>query len=290
MAYLTVGKENTNPIDIHYHDIGSGQPIILIHGWPLSERSWERQESTLAMAGFRVITYCRRGFGESSKPSVDYDYDSLAADLHSLIRHLDLKNAILVGFSMGTGEVARYLGTYGSGRIAKAVFISGILPALVKTENNPEGLDRSIFEDMIKQIVEDRPKFLTSFFKKFYSHGLLGLKDVSPEILQFSWMLGVMASPIATVKCIDSWAEDFRSDLAKIKVPCLVIHGTGDKILPIESTAHRLLDALPGCKYVEIEDAPHGLLMSHADEVNTTLLSFLNEHIEFTEKISDIRH
>lgn len=290
MHYVEVGKENSGTIDLHYQDLGSGKPVILIHGWPLSERSWEKQVPTLLAQGFRVITYDRRGFGESSKPSDGYDYDTFADDLHTLITKLNLRDITLVGFSMGTGEIARYISTYGSKHIAKAVFISGILPALVRTNDNPEGVERGIFDTMIKKCIEDRPAFLLEFLKNFYGHGILGRKEVSEEIIRMSWNIAIEASPIATIRCIGAWLEDFRADIKKINVPCLVIHGSGDKITPIKVTGHRLRDSLPGCTYVEIPDAPHGLLVSHAEEVNSYLISFLTSGKAQTEAEREMQH
>lgn len=277
MHYIEVGKENSATIDLHYQDHGTGKPVILLHGWPLNERSWENQEAVLLAKGFRVISYARRGFGESSKPATGYNYDTFADDLHQLIAKLNLSEITLIGFSMGTGEIARYISMYGDERIEKAVFISGILPALLKTEGNQSGVDKKVFDDMIKKCIADRPTFIKGFLKDFYSHGVLGTKDVSDEVIQFSWNLAMEASAIATVNCIDAWLEDFRSDLAKIKIPSLVIHGSGDKITPIEVTARRLREMLPNCQYVEIEGGPHGLLASHAEEVNAELVKFLGE-------------
>ncbi|AZZ35472.1 alpha/beta hydrolase [Bdellovibrio sp. qaytius] len=275
MHYIEVGRENSATIDLHYQDHGSGKPVILLHGWPLNERSWENQEAVLLAKGFRVISYARRGFGDSSKPATGYNYDTFAEDLHKLITKLDLREITLVGFSMGTGEIARYISTYGSDRIEKAVFISGILPALLKTEGNQAGVEKKVFDEMIKKCIEDRPAFIAAFLKDFYSHGILGLKEVSQEVINFSWNLAMEASAIATVNCIDAWLEDFRSDIAKITIPSLVIHGSGDRITPIKATGERLKEMLPGCQYIEIDGGPHGLLASHANEVNAALVKFL---------------
>lgn len=289
MHYIEVGRENSATIDLHYQDHGSGKPVILLHGWPLNERSWENQEAVLLAKGFRVISYARRGFGESSKPASGYDYDTFAEDLHKLITRLDLREITLIGFSMGTGEIARYISTYGSERVEKAVFISGILPALLKTEGNPMGVEKKVFDEMIRKCIEDRPAFIKGFLKDFYSHGIIGLKDVSQEVIDFSWNLAMEASAIATVKCIDSWLEDFRSDIAKIKIPTLVIHGSGDKITPIKATGERLKEMLPGAQFLELEGGPHGLLASHASDVNAALVRFLGEaRSSYTE--SELRH
>lgn len=289
MHYIEVGKENSATIDLHYQDHGSGKPIILLHGWPLNERSWEAQVPVLLANGYRVISYARRGFGESSKPATGYNYDTFADDLHAIITKLDLKDITLVGFSMGTGEVARYISQYGDERIEKAVFISGILPALLKIESNPEGIEKSVFDDMIKKCIEDRPAFVAKFLKDFYSHGIVGRKAVSEEMIKFSWNLAMEASGIATTNCIDAWGEDFREDIKKIKVPSLVIHGSGDKITPIDICGKRLKEMLPGCEYLEIDGGPHGLLASHAEEVNAALVRFLNKGAE-KFSTTEIRH
>lgn len=289
MHYIEVGKENSATIDLHYQDHGTGKPIILLHGWPLSEASWENQIPVLLGNGCRVIAYGRRGFGESSKPATGYNYDTFADDLHHIITKLNLKDITLVGFSMGTGEVARYISTYGDERIEKAVFISGILPALVQAENNPEGIDKQVFDDMIKECIEDRAEFMHGFLSNFYSHSIVGRKAVSDEMIRYSWTLAMQASKLATVNCIDSWGEDFRDDIKKIKVPSLVIHGSGDKITPINICGKRLKEMLPGCEYLQIDGGPHGLLVSHAEEVNAALVRFLNKGAEkFTT--TEMRH
>ena len=290
MHYIEVGKENAAPIDLHYQDHGTGKPVILLHGWPLNERSWENQEAVLLAKGFRVISYARRGFGESSKPATGYNYDTFAEDLHRVITKLDLREITLVGFSMGTGEIARYLGTYGSERVEKAVFISGILPALLKTDGNSLGVDKKVFDEMKKKCVENRPTFIKGFLKDFYSHSAIGFKDVSQEVIDFSWSLAMEASAIATVNCIDAWLEDFRPDIAKIKIPSLIIHGSGDKITPIDATGRRLKEMLPSSQYVEIDGGPHGLLASHANDVNAALVRFLGESKSMFAESAELRH
>lgn len=277
MAFIKVGEQNEGPVGLYFQDHGKGQPVVLIHGWPLSSRSWEKQEGQLLSQGFRVITYDRRGFGESSKPVEGYDYDTMAADLDVLLTTLDLHDAVLVGFSMGAGEVARYLRNYGSSRIARAVIISGITPCLLKTDENPDGIPQKVFDGIQDGIMKDRLAFLTGFFKDFYSHGLLSGSDVSDEVLRFSWNIASMASPIATLKCVTSWLEDFRSDVKHITVPLLVIHGDSDKILPIEATGARVRDLVPDCEFVEVRGGPHGIILSHAMEVNHALLQFLSK-------------
>ena len=224
MDHIEVGRENSKPIKIHYEDMGSGKPVILIHGWPLNHQSWDMQVPTLLAEGYRVITYCRRGFGFSSKPSEGYDYNTLADDLSELIHQLNLTDVTLVGFSMGTGEVARYLAKYGSSRVSKAVFISGILPALLKSESNTEGIDESFFREMIEDCNSDRPAFMQTFLDNFYSHGILNRAAVSDAVKHFSWITAMQASPIATISCINSWLEDFRGDIQTITIPSLIIH------------------------------------------------------------------
>lgn len=279
MPHLNVESQNQTPIQLHYMDHGRGQPIVLIHGWPLSERSWENQELMLLETGYRVIKYCRRGFGESDKPIDGYDYNTLASDLNELMTDLDLKDAILVGFSMGAGEVARYLGTYGSERVSKAIFIGGITPYLLKTDDNPEGVDRKVFTDIENGLKKDRAAFLEKFFADFYSHNKLeslsGMTDVSDAVVKYSWQIGMMASPIATLKCVSAWLEDFREDLAKIDIPTLVIHGDGDRIVPLAASGARMPKILKNCRYVEIKNGPHGILASHPEEVNRAIVDFI---------------
>ncbi len=289
MHYIEVGKENEATIDLHYQDHGTGKPIILLHGWPLSERSWEAQIPVLLANGYRVISYARRGFGESSKPATGYNYDTFAEDLHHIITKLNLTDITLVGFSMGTGEVARYISLYGDERIEKAVFISGILPALLKTESNQDGVEKKVFDDMIRKCIEDRPEFMHKFLTDFYSHGIIGRKAVSDEMIRFSWTLAMEASGIATVNCIDAWGEDFRDDVKKVQVPSLVIHGSGDKITPVDICGRRLKSMLPRCEYLEIDGGPHGLLASHAEEVNAALVRFLNKGAE-KSTTTEMRH
>jgi non-heme chloroperoxidase len=277
MPYITVGQENSSPINIHYDDVGSGQPVVLIHGFPLSGRSWEKQTPPLLEAGFRVITYDRRGFGQSSQPSVGYDYDTFAADLDKLLTELDLRDVVIAGMSMGGGEVARYLGTYGSARISKAAFLSGIPPYLLKTPETPNGIDQSVFDDIQAAIAADRFAYLTSFYNDFYNlDEFLGTR-ISKEAVQNSWTVAAGASPIATHACPATWHTDFRADLAKIDVPTLVTHGTADRILPLEATGARTHELVKDSHYVVIDGAPHGCLWTHADEVNRALLEFLAE-------------
>ncbi len=275
MGRITVGQENSDNIDLYYEDHGTGKPVVLIHGWPLSGASWEKQVGVLLNAGHRVITYDRRGFGESSKPSTGYDYDTFAADLHKLVTKLDLRDFALVGFSMGGGEVARYLGTYGSERVSKAVFISSIPPFLLKTADNPEGVDKSVFDGIQKAIVADRPAFLSAFFKDFYNVDVLGGTRISDQAVQSSWNVAAGASAKGTLDCVPAWGTDFRKDLQKINVPTLVIHGDADRILPIAATGIRTNKAVKGSRLVVVEGGPHGVNWTHADKVNPELVDFL---------------
>jgi len=275
MSYVTVGHENAQPIEIYFEDHGSGQPVVLIHGFPLNGHSWERQEAALLGAGYRVITYDRRGFGASSQPSSGYDYDTFTADLDALLRHLNLENVVLVGFSMGTGEVTRYLGKYGSARVGKAVLIGAIPPFLLHTEDNPEGVPQSVFDGIMAAIVKDRPAYLTSFFKDFYNFDVLGGTRVSEEVLHLGFNVAAGASARATLACVPTWLTDFRADVAQIGVPTLIIHGDADRILPIKATGARLPALIAGSEYVVIKGGPHNILWTFAEEVNAALLEFL---------------
>jgi pimeloyl-ACP methyl ester carboxylesterase len=277
MPYITVGKENSGEIDLYYEDHGEGTPVVLIHGWPLSGDAWEKQVPALLDAGYRVITYDRRGFGRSSKPVKGYDYDTFAQDLDKLLTALNLNDVTLVGFSMGGGEVARYLGMIGSRRVSKAVFISAIPPYLIKTKDNPDGVDGSIFEGIKKGIVADRPSFLTQFFHNFYNADIPKGKLISEEVLKLSWNTAVVASPIGTLGCVTAWLTDFRKDLSKITIPVLVVHGNADRICPLEATGKRTHEAIPGSQLVVIDGGPHGLNWTHAEHLNNALLAFLTK-------------
>jgi len=276
MAFLKVGKENNADIEIYYEDRGTGKPVVLIHGWPLSGASWERQTAVLIAAGYRVITYDRRGFGRSSAPSTGYDYDTLAGDTDKLIEALDLQDVTLVGFSMGGGEVARTFGKYNvAGRVTKAVFMSSVAPALRKDGSNPDGVDPSVFEGIKKGIEADRFAFLEDFFKNFYNKKLVGGTDISDAAIHASFNVGAASSYHAFLNCVDAWLEDFRGDVAEIKVPTLVIHGDSDQILPIDATGARMPALIPGAQLHIVEGGPHGLNWTHATEVNKALLTFL---------------
>ena len=275
MGTISVGKENSTSIDLYYEDHGSGSPVVLIHGWPLSGASWEKQLPVLLGAGHRVITYDRRGFGRSSQPDSGYDYDTFASDLNEIMTKLDLRDTALVGFSMGGGEVARYLGKYGSERVKQAVFIASIPPFLLKTADNPAGLDGSVFEGIKKAIIADRPAFLSEFLKNFYNVDELGGKKISNQAVHLSWMVGAGASPKGSLDCVQAWLTDFRKDLEKITVPTLVIHGDADRILPIAATGTRIHDGVGGSRMVVVAGGPHGVLWTHAENVNSALVKFL---------------
>ena len=276
MAYIKVGAENSTDVELYYEDHGAGQPVVLIHGYPLDGSSWEKQTAALLGAGYRVITYDRRGFGKSSKPTDGYDYDTFAADLNTLLTSLDLNDAVLVGFSMGTGEVGRYLGSYGSARVAKAVFLGSLEPYLLQTGDNPTGVPQSVFDGLLEAVTADRYAFFTDFFKNFYnSDAFLGTPRLSEEVMRAGWNLATSGGPTASVAAQPTWLTDFRQDIPKIDVPALIVHGTADNILPIDSTGREFAKALPAAEYLEIEGAPHGMLWTHAAEVNEALLGFL---------------
>ncbi|GAB3744870.1 alpha/beta fold hydrolase [Nocardiopsis nanhaiensis] len=276
MGRITVDAENTEPVELYYEDQGNGRPVVLIHGYPLDGRSWERQTTALLNAGYRVIAYDRRGFGQSSHPSDGYDYDTFAADLRTVLESLDLEDAVLVGFSMGTGEIARYLGAYGSDRISKAVFLGSLQPYLLKADDNPGGAaPRDFFEDIVAQVEADRYAHLTGFFHDFYNLDQNLGSRISEEAVRNSWNTGSGMGAVAAAACPLTWITDFREDIPRIDVPSLIVHGTADRTLPIDATARRFTELLPSAEYVEIPGAPHGLLWTHADRVNELLLGFL---------------
>ncbi len=274
MAFLTVGKENSAEIQIYYEDSGTGRPVVLIHGWPLNGGSWERQSAALLAAGYRVITYDRRGFGKSSQPAEGYDYNTLAKDTYHLLEKLDMKDVTLVGFSMGGGEVARYMGKYNDGRVTKVAFTASIVPALRKSGNNPEGVDPAVFEGIKQGIEKDRFAFLETFLKNFYNTDKLGDR-ISPAAVHASFNVGSGSSYHGFLNCVDAWLEDFRDDIKEINVPTLVIHGDADRILPLDATGARTAKLIPGAKLHVIKDGPHGLNWTHAAEFNEALLNFL---------------
>ena len=278
MPKLTVATENKHPVELHYEDYGQGRPVVLIHGWPLSSRAWEAQVPALLEAGHRVVTYDRRGFGASSHPWGGYDYDTFAADLDALMTHLDLKDATLVGFSMGGGEVARTIAKYGTSRAARAVFVSAVPPCLLKKSDNPEGpLDEATIASFHEAVRNDRLAFLDSFMTNFFSaNGKLGVSEAQRR---YAIAIAQMASPKGTYDCITAWGTtDFRADLAKIKVPTLVIHGDSDAIVPFEVSGKRTAATIPGAETVILKNGSHGVTTSHAKELNQALLAFLAKH------------
>jgi non-heme chloroperoxidase len=276
MSNIVVGQENSTPIELYYEDHGTGTPVVLVHGWPLSGASWEKQVTDLVGAGHRVITYDRRGFGQSSKPTTGYDYDTFTEDLHKLVTTLDLRDFGLVGFSMGGGEVARYLGKYGSERVNKAVFISAIPPFLLKTADNPEGVDESAFEGIKAGVTADRPAFLSQFLANFFNVDEFRGNLISDQAVQLNWNIAAGASAKGTLDCVTAFSStDFRNDLKRIDVPTLVIHGTADRIVPFAAAGKRIPEFVKGAKLIPIEGAPHGLNWTHASKINPELAHFL---------------
>ncbi|HZY46742.1 MAG TPA: alpha/beta hydrolase [Candidatus Bathyarchaeia archaeon] len=277
MPYVNVGKENSGNIDLYYEDHGSGKPIVLIHGYPLSGASWEKQLPVLLEAGYRVITYDRRGFGISSKPASGYDCNTFAADLHHLVQHLGLHDMTLCGFSMGGGEVARYIGNYGTKNVSKAVFLGAVPPYLLKASDNPDGVDKSVFDGIQKAIAADRYAWFTDFFKNFYNTDKLLGTRISEQAVQASWNVAAGASPIASYACVSAWYTDFRKDIAKVNVPTLVVHGDADRIVPFASAGAKTAKMIPGAKLVVVKDGPHNFAWTHPEVLNPELVSFLKE-------------
>jgi non-heme chloroperoxidase len=275
MGTIKVGQENSTPIEIYYEDHGSGSPVVLIHGWPLNGDAWEKQTRALLAAGHRVITYDRRGFGRSSKPGVGYNYDTFAADLDALLSALDLNGVSLVGHSMGTGEITRYIGTYGSKRLRKAVLIGTLGPYLVKAPDNPEGVDPKVFEEIRAGIKADRLAAMMGFLNNFYSVGGEDGKRVSERVMAANWTVAIGASPIGTLACVDAWIEDFRKDIPRNDIPTMIIHGDDDRILPADATSRRQAKMIKNVKFVEIKGASHGLTWTRAEEINAELVPFL---------------
>jgi non-heme chloroperoxidase len=275
MPTVTVGRENSADIEIYYEDHGAGQPVVLIHGYPLSGRAWDKQVPALLDAGYRVIIYDRRGFGASSQPAVGYDYDTFAADLAALLERLDLRDTVLVGHSMGTGEVTRYLGTRGSARVAKGVLVAPIPPFLLQAPDNPDGVPQSLFDGFVQAAQADAPAWMKRFLDNFYNADTLRGTLVSDQAYQASWNIAAAASATAAVACIPTWATDFRTDLPKIDVPVLVVQGDADQVLPIGKTGRRLPGLLHDARLVVIQGGPHGIPWTHAGQVNTALLDFL---------------
>jgi non-heme chloroperoxidase len=275
MPYIKVSQENSGAIDLYYEDHGSGRPVVLIHGYPLSGRAWDKQIPALLEQGHRVITYDRRGFGKSSQPTAGYDYDTFANDLQTLLQSLDLRDVTLVGHSMGTGEVSRYLGRFGSARIARGALVSPIPPFLLQTPDNPEGLPASVFDQFRQAARQDTPAWMKGFLDTFYNIEKLRGTLVSDQAYQASWNLAVTASATAAVASISTWETDFRADLPKIDVPMLVIHGDDDQVLPYAKTGERLAGLISDVQTVVIHGGPHAIAWTHADEVNNALLNFL---------------
>ncbi|MEU4697850.1 alpha/beta fold hydrolase [Nonomuraea dietziae] len=280
MGRITVGTENSTDIELYYEDQGAGQPVVLIHGYPLNGHSWERQTRELLAAGHRVITYDRRGFGQSSKVGSGYDYDTFAADLHTLLETLDLRDVILVGFSMGTGELARYVKNHGHERVAKLAFLASLEPFLVAADDNPAGVPQSVFDGIAATAQADRYAWFTQFYKDFYNlDENLGTR-ISQEVVTANWNTATTSAPVAAYAVVSAWIEDFREDVAAVRAagkPSLILHGTKDNILPIDSTGRPFHKAFPEADYVEVEGAPHGLLWTHAAEVNEALLAFVGK-------------
>jgi non-heme chloroperoxidase len=277
MPYVTVGKENSGNLDLYYEDHGSGNPVVLIHGYPLDGASWEKQIPVLLEAGYRVITYDRRGFGQSSKPTTGYDYNTFAEDLHRLVQHLGLHDMTLVGFSMGGGEVARYIGNYGTKNVSKAVIAGGVPPYLLKTPDNPEGVDKSVFDGIQKAIAADRYAWFSDFFKNFYNTDLLMGTRIGEDAFQASMNVAARASSTASYACVPTWGTDFRKDLAKINIPTLVLHGDSDRIVPFSASGARTANMIAGAKLVVVKNGPHNIAWTHPEEVNSALVSFLKE-------------
>jgi non-heme chloroperoxidase len=277
MPYVTVGRENSAAIRVYYEDHGSGSPVVLVHGYALNGHSWEKQETALLAAGHRVITYDRRGFGASSRPAAGYDFGTLADDLHILLSWLDLREVVLAGFAMGTGEVTRYLAVHGSARIRAAALIAPLPPFLLKAHDSPEGIDRSVFDDVVARIAADRPAAMKDFMDRAYNVDLLGGSRVSDQAWQNSFYIALSASAQAALACVTACQEDFRGDLATISIPVLIIHGDQDRILPYEATSRRLPALLQNARTTVIASGPHAIIWTHADEVNRALLDFIGQ-------------
>jgi non-heme chloroperoxidase len=275
MPFVTVGKEYSSDVRIHFEEYGRGKPVILIHGYPQSGRAWERQIPALVEAGYRAIIYDRRGFGLSSQPWNNYNFDVFAEDLHKLIGSLNFRGVTLVGHSMGAGEVARYIGKYGTENVEKAVFIAGVPPYLLKTADNPEGLDGATFENIKAILAADRPAFMSKFCREFYNADVLTEALMGDTVTHAGWSVSVDASPKADRVCVDTWVTDFREDVKRIDIPTLVIQGDSDRIVPLEASGARLPELIRDCKLVVIKGGPHGIGWTHADQVNQALIRFL---------------
>jgi pimeloyl-ACP methyl ester carboxylesterase len=279
MSTIEVGVENSTAIELYYEDHGSGPTVLLVHGWPVDSRSWEPQLHPLLAAGYRVITYDRRGFGRSSRPTTGYDFDTLADDLDALMTRLDLHDVTLVGFSLGTGEMARYIGTRGTERLSSCVFIESLAPSFVKSDDNPKGVDEAAVAAVQQAILDDRPAWLTGLLADFLNLDDYEGTRVSKETVRTLWNAGADASPYATWACVRTWLDDYRKDIERFDVPILILHGTADRILSIDGQGRRLHAALPDSQLVEIEGGPHVMCVTHADEVNQALLAFLKQPV-----------
>ncbi|GAB3033064.1 alpha/beta fold hydrolase [Spirosoma pulveris] len=289
MSYIKAGTDAFgNDIKLFYQDLGTstaGSTVVLIHGWPLSHEMWDYQLAELPAHGLRVVAYDRRGFGKSSQPWDGYDYDTLADDLKAVLDELNLQNVTLVGFSMGGGEVARYMSRHGGARVAKVAFVSAVTPYLLKTEDNPDGVDKDVFDEITENIQKDRAAFLQTFGKQFYGVNLIS-KPVSQAHLDGDFARAYVASHKATLECAKSFAEtDFRDDLTQIQVPALVIHGDSDKTVPIEASGERTANALPNAQYIVYDGAPHGLFITEKDRLTQDLLSFIQEGVAVRESV-----
>jgi non-heme chloroperoxidase len=278
MPYVNVGQENSGSIDLYYEDHGEGSPVVLIHGYPLSGRAWDRQLPVLLKAGHRVITYDRRGFGNSSQPTSGYEYDTFAADLDALMNKLDLRDATLVGHSMGSGEVTRYLGAYGSARVARGVLLSPLQPYLLQADDNPEGVPGSVFDGFVEAAKADTPAWMTTFLDIFFSTGASRDPSVSDEAFHANWNLATTASATAAAACIPTWVTDFRADLPKIDVPLLVVQGDADQALPFEKTGKRVGEFNGNVELVVVPNGSHAIPWTHAELVNNALLQFVDAH------------
>jgi non-heme chloroperoxidase len=277
MPYVTVGRENSAAVRIYYEDHGSGSPVVLVHGYALNGHSWEKQEAALLAAGHRVITYDRRGFGASSRPSTGYDFGTLANDLHTLLSRLGLREVVLAGSGMGTGEITRYLAVHGPGRVSAAVLVAPLLPFLVKTSDNRDGIDRSVFDDMTARVTADRPAAMKDLLDDSYNLDLLGGTRVSDQAWQNSFYAALCASAQGALGCVTACQEDFRADLTTISVPVLIIHGDQDRVLPYEATSRRLPAFLHNARSTLIAGGPHAIIWTHADEVGQALLQFTGQ-------------
>jgi non-heme chloroperoxidase len=277
VGQIPVGTENSDSITLHYEDHGAGAPVVLIHGYPLSSHSWEKQMRALLSAGYRAITYDRRGFGASSQPTVGYDYDTFAHDLHILMATLDLRDTALMGHSMGTGEVTRYLAVYGSERVRKVAMLAPLPPFLLRTADNPEGVRQDVFDGIMRAIVADRPAYMKALLDDCFNVDVLGDSLASEQDLQLFWNVAVSASAKGTLDCVAAWLTDFRSDLPQIDTPTLIVQGDQDRIFPIHVTGRRLPARIKDAQFVGIDGGPHAIIWTHAEEVNQALLDFLGQ-------------